>query len=186
MIKQTLLTNQFLIAMPDLSDPNFAHSVTLICEHNEHGAMGVIINQPLALQVSEILQHLDIKLGHNFNDHAVFAGGPVHTEVGLILHPPQGQWESSIRLSDEICITSSKDILQAISQGEGPEKVNLVLGFAGWGPGQLERELVDNAWLTAPADADILFDTPNEKRWTHAVKSIGIDLAHLSVQTGHA
>lgn len=182
----TLLTNQFLIAMPDLLDPQFDHAVTLICEHNEQGAMGIIINQPLDLSVSEILQHLDIKLSDQFNDHGVFSGGPVHTEVGLILHPPQGQWESSIRLSDDLCITSSKDILKAMGQGKGPENVHLVLGYAGWGPGQLEQELIDNAWLTSPADADIVFNTPNDKRWSRAVKSIGIDLMHLSTQTGHA
>ncbi len=182
----TRLTNQFLVAMPDVEDPYFDHAVTLICEHNDQGAMGIIINQPLNINISQILHHLDIQLSDQFNDQTVCSGGPVHTEVGLILHPPQGQWESSIILGDELCLTSSRDILNALAEGRGPENIQLVLGYAGWGPGQLEQELLDNAWLTTPASAELVFNTPHDQRWTQALQSLGIDRGQLSIQIGHA
>jgi len=172
--------------MPNMVDPQFAQTVTLICSHNDQGSLGVIINQPMGIRCSDVLEQLDIKIEQALDDSWVYAGGPVHSEVGLILHPPEGNWESTLSISNHIAITSSKDILTAMGQGKAPPKTQLILGYAGWYPGQLEKELADNCWLTAPADSHIVFDVPHEDRWNEAIKSLGIDLAHLSNQTGHA
>jgi len=180
------LTNQFLIAMPNMADPNFEHSVTLVCEHDERGAMGVVINRPLKLHFSELLEHLEIETGTLFVDHPVLSGGPVRPEVGLVLHRPQGRWSSSLPIGTDLCLTSSKDILAAIGQGSGPEHAALVLGYAGWGPGQLEAELAANAWLTAPALTTIIFEATADECWQAAIRSLGIDPGHLSIDSGRA
>ncbi len=180
------LTNQLLIAMPDLADPYFYQSVTLICEHNEKGAMGIVINQPTDIPFSELLSQLEIEFSEDLAHSTVLVGGPVHEQAGFILHSPEGNWESSIRINEELCLTSSKDILSAIGIGKGPEKVNLLLGYAGWGAGQLEAEIMANSWLTAPVTSELLFDIPAEKRWSAAARSIGVDLSKLSSETGHA
>ena len=181
------LTNQFLIAMPGLEDPNFFHSVTYICEHNDQGALGLVINRPLDMQLGEILQH--IKLQHSEPEARqiqVHLGGPVQQDRGFVLHEPLGEWEATLKVTDRIGITSSIDILQAIAKNEGPERSLITLGYAGWGAGQLEQEMAENAWLNGPADPDILFNSPDEERWKAAAASLGVDLDLLSGEAGHA
>ena len=181
------LTNQFLIAMPGLEDPNFFHSVTYICEHNDQGALGLVINRPLDMQLGEILQH--IKLQHSEPEARqiqVHLGGPVQQDRGFVLHEPLGDWEATLKVTDRIGITSSIDILQAIAKNEGPERSLITLGYAGWGAGQLEQEMAENAWLSGPADPDILFNSPDEERWKAAAASLGVDLDLLSGEAGHA
>ncbi|NOY63066.1 MAG: YqgE/AlgH family protein [Gammaproteobacteria bacterium] len=183
------LTNQFLIAMPGLADPNFSHSVTYICEHNADGAMGVVINQPLEMRVAQLLQYAGIELvAQDAGRNPVYCGGPVEGERGFVLHRPAEQqaWESTLAISDEIALTVSADLLEAMAQGRGPADSLVVLGYAGWGAGQLEQELAENAWLNGPCDADILFHTPYRRRWKAAAATLGVDLALLSTDIGHA
>jgi len=182
----TSLTNQLLIAMPDLQDPYFYQAVTLICDHNQHGAMGIVINQPSEIPFKELLAQLDIEDSPQQAEPSIFLGGPVHEQAGFILHSPEGEWESSIRINQHLCLTSSKDILFAMGEGVGPKKTSLLLGYAGWGAGQLEAEIMSNSWLTAPVTSEILFDIPADKRWYAAAQSIGVDLSKLSSETGHA
>lgn len=180
------LKNHFLIAMPALNDGIFAHSITYICEHSEHGAMGIVINHPLDLSLDEIFQHLDID---NTSSHQerILAGGPVHMDRGFILHrSTDKRWDSTLQVSDQISLTTSQDILSAIAHDEGPRDNIVALGYAGWGEGQLEHELAENAWLTAPADSEIIFNTPIEKRASAAAAKMGVDLALISPQAGHA
>ena len=186
-MQTTYLTNQFLIAMPGLQDPNFAHTVTYICEHNEHGAMGIVINRPLNLALGEVLTQMALTpCSKEIEDIPVYQGGPVHTDRGFVLHRPQEKWKSSIIVSDEIGVTTSRDILQSIAAGQGPDQSFIALGFAGWGAGQLEQEILDNAWLSGPADTSIIFRTPCEKRWEVSASLLGVDLSRLSTDVGHA
>lgn len=190
------LENQLLIAMPALGDPYFNKTVTYICEHNEEGAMGLIINLPVNLNLDELLSQLedekesdDIAVPNEHTDklqQRVLSGGPVAQERGFVLHSPQSCWNSSLSLTDDIMITTSKDILLALGTKEAPENYMVTLGYAGWGPGQLEEELKTNSWLTTPADKNILFNTPIEQRWKKATDNLGIDMAHLSADIGHA
>jgi putative transcriptional regulator len=187
MVTSNYLTNQFLIAMPTLEDPNFFHSVTYICEHNEEGALGLVINRPLDMQLGEILEHIQVQESTpEARQIPVHLGGPVQQDRGFVLHSPLGQWEATLKVTDRIGITSSIDILKAIATNEGPENSLVALGYAGWGSGQLEQELADNAWLSCPADPDILFNTPDGARWKAAAGSLGIDLDLLSGEAGHA
>jgi len=181
------LTNQFLIAMPGLEDPNFFHSVTYICEHNDEGALGLVVNRPLDMQLGEILQHVQLSQAEpEARQIQVHLGGPVQQDRGFVLHEPLGEWDATLKVTDRIGITSSMDILQAIARNEGPERALITLGYAGWGAGQLEQEMAENAWLSGPAHPDILFDTPDEERWKAAAASLGIDLDLLSGEAGHA
>jgi putative transcriptional regulator len=181
------LKDHFLIAMPSLTQGIFAHSVTYLCEHNEQGAMGIIINQPLDLQLREILDQLQIDVVRSHLDEPVMAGGPVQTERGFVLHrTSEKQWEATIAISADISLTTSRDILDAFARDEGPSAALVALGYAGWSAGQLEEEIADNAWLTAPADSAILFDTPISKRLDAAVAKLGIDLSMLAPGAGHA
>lgn len=182
----TNLTNQFLIAMPGMADPFFARTVTYLCQHSEEGALGIIINRPLRMTLKDIIEQMDIEF-HNeaLSDMPVYFGGPVHTERGFVLHEPVGEWKSTLRISDSLSLTTSLDILEAISRGEGPHKVLLALGYAGWGEGQLEREIVDNAWLNAEAEQSIIFNLPAAHRWKAAAGLMGVDMAQLSSQVGH-
>lgn len=181
------LANHFLIAMPSLRDPNFSHTVTYVCEHNATGAMGIVINRPLRLTVGEVLEHMQITADEHVDvEQDVLMGGPVRGEHGFVLHMPPGKWNSSMRITDDIAVTTSRDILAAIAEGHGPERYLLALGYAGWGAGQLEREMAENAWLSGPADPRILFDLPLEERWHAAAALIGIDLNLLSTEVGHA
>lgn len=181
------LRSQFLIAMPALGDPNFAQSVTLICEHNDDGALGLVINRPLELTLGDMLAHMkiqpkDLEVG----ERPVLMGGPVQTERGFVLHGPPGDWEATMQVEPDLFITSSRDILEAMAEGKGPDNAIVALGYAGWGSGQLEAELKENAWLSTPADTDILFQTPIAERWSKAANLIGVDLNTLSGDAGHA
>lgn len=180
------LKNHFLIAMPNLQDPNFVRSVTLLCEHNEEGAMGIVVNHPTEVSTSELLDHLEIKVDRNFIERPVLAGGPVQTDRGFVIHRGKGDWQSSLEVSEQITITTSQDILQALPRDSRLADAFVALGYAGWGPGQLEAELAENAWLSTPASADILFTTQVEERWSRAAALLGIDISHLSTETGHA
>lgn len=183
----TNLTNQFLIAMPSLADPNFYHTVTYVCAHNDEGAMGIIINRPMEMSLGDILSQMEIEVT---SDEAktipIFDGGPVQRERGFVIHRSGGDWDAMLPVSDDITVTTSRDILAAVAKGEGPGQALIALGYAGWGAGQLEREMADNAWLNGPADQGILFDLPHEQRWEAAAALLGVDFDRLSDQTGHA
>ncbi len=187
MTDANFLNNHFLIAMPALEDPNFFHSVTYICEHNEQGAMGIVINQPLDISLGDVLTHMEMTNDNEtLGSTPVYLGGPVQTDRGFVLHEPAGKWDSMLEVTDDIAVTTSRDILQALNDGKGPNRSLVALGYAGWGEGQLEDELVANTWLTCPADSAIIFDTPIENRWTAAAASLGVDLNTLSDTFGHA
>ncbi len=187
MIETESLSNHFLIAMPTLEDPNFHHTTTFICEHDDDGALGVVINRPLEIQLGEILLHMDIRTDDiELASRAVYMGGPVQSDRGFVLHEPIGDWEATLKVTDSIGITSSRDILAAIAAGEGPDNSIITLGYAGWGAGQLEQELARNTWLSGPADRKIVFDMPPEQRWLAAAALIGVDLHLISNETGHA
>lgn len=186
-MENTNLTNHFLIAMPTLMDGNFSQSVTYICEHDQKGSLGITINRPSDIQLGEIFEQLDIQCSDpEISQQTVYIGGPVQQDRGFLLHSPAGNWDSSLQVTDDISVTTSKDILEAIARGEGPEQVIIALGYAGWAAGQLEYEMSENAWLSCPANQQILFHTPVEKRWDEAAKLLGIDLQLLSSDTGHA
>src|SRR5690625_5168718 len=180
-------TNQFLIAMPGLQDPNFKGSVIYVCEHNAQGAMGVVVNHPLAIPASRIFESMDLSAPEGLANAQLLLGGPMHRERGLILHrPTERQWDSTIHIDPEVLITASKDILVDMAADSGPEEALIVLGYAGWGPGQLEQEVAANAWLTVPGNPDIIFSTPYEERAHPALESIGIAPHQLAIQAGHA
>lgn len=181
------LANHFLIAMPSLADENFARSVTLICEHSEEGAMGIVINRPTDLRLGDILEQLGIEPVKAINAApSVYLGGPVQNNRGFVLHEPVGSWESTLQVTDTLGVSTSRDILEAIAQNRGPEKFLVALGYAGWGAGQLEREISENSWLSGPASREILFDLPVEQRWKAAAQLVGVDLTTLSGEAGHA
>lgn len=187
MTEATYFNNQFLIAMPTLADPNFFQTVTYISEHNAEGALGIVINRPLTLTLGDLLEHLRIPVNlPEISAMPVYAGGPVQPEQGFVVHTPVGRWGATLKVTESIGITTSRDILQALAQGEGPDQALVALGYAGWGPGQLDREIVENAWLSGPADEAILFRMPNEERWTAAAALLGVDLRLLSGDAGHA
>lgn len=174
--------------MPAMSDPNFAQSITYVCEHNEEGAMGIMINRPMDLSVGDILEHLNIEgFDSKYNDVPVMCGGPVQTERGFVLHRCDPlRWDSSLTVEDQICLTSSRDILMAIAHNEGPKESLIALGYAGWSAGQLDTEMAQNAWLSVKANTDILFSIPYEQRWHAAAQLLGVDMSLLSDQVGHA
>jgi len=187
MNETTYLTNQFLIAMPGLADPNFFQTVTFISEHNASGALGIVVNRPLKLTLGELFEHLKITSERpDIAAMPIYSGGPVQPEQGFVVHTPVGDWGSTLRVTDSVGITTSRDILQALACGEGPDQSLIALGYAGWGAGQLEREMAENAWLSGPADAAILFQTPSEQRWSAAAALLGVDLGLLSGDAGHA
>lgn len=181
------LTNQFLIAMPNLADPNFFHSVTFLCEHNKDGAMGLTINRTIDINFGMLLEHLDINDSvAQVKNLPVYQGGPVQTERGFVLHENFGQWNATIPVTDNIAVTMSQDIIEAIAHGAGPSRFLIALGYAGWGAGQLEQELASNSWLSGPADPAIIFTTPNEQRWQAAAALLGVEIGLLSPDAGHA
>jgi putative transcriptional regulator len=181
-------THQCLIAMPDMQDNRFMHAVTYIVRHDEDGAVGLVVNRPLELTIGELLSEVRLPVmgGRPPLEQPVLYGGPVSTEAGFVLHEEIGHWNSSLEVEDNICVTSSRDILDAISQGKGPSRYQIMLGYAGWAAGQLEKEIVENAWLVCPADAPLLFDLPYDLRWEAAARRIGVDVNLLSAQVGHA
>ncbi len=183
----TYLTNQFLIAMPSLADPNFHQTVTYICEHNDAGALGIVINRPLELRLGDLLEHLEISTEDlDIASAIVYAGGPVQQEQGFVIHRPLGQWDATLKVTDTVGITTSRDVLRALARNEGPDEMLIALGYAGWGPGQLEREMAENAWLSGPSDPAIVFRTPVAERWSAAAALLGVDLRLLSGDAGHA
>ncbi len=187
MTDSTSLTHQFLIAMPTLADPNFFQTVIYISEHNASGALGLVINRPLNLTLEQLLDHLQIATARfDLAKMPIYSGGPVQPEQGFVLHSPVGHWGATLRVTDHIGITTSRDILQAVADGQGPDHLLVTLGYAGWGPGQLERELAENSWLSSPVNFDVLFHTPSEQRWLAAAALLGIDLNLLSTDAGHA
>jgi putative transcriptional regulator len=181
------LTDHFLIAMPGMADPFFAKTVTYLCQYSPEGALGIIINRPSDLTLGDIMRQMDIDLGEReVGKLPIYFGGPVQPERGFVLHEPTAvKWDSTLHVSPEISLTTSRDILEAISIGEGPRKVLVALGYAGWGKGQLEKEMVENSWLSAPADQSILFDFPSSQRWKAAAELMGIDISLLTTQAGH-
>lgn len=182
------LANHFLIALPALADPNFSRGVTLLCQHNADGAMGIMINRISDFTLGDILEQMDIRC----EDAAlaatpVLAGGPVQRERGFVLHSPDGdQYDSSFQISEALSLTTSRDILVAMSNGTGPRQAVVALGYAGWEAGQLESELQENAWLTVRADVALLFETSLEQRWMASAQLIGLDLSQLAPYSGHA
>lgn len=181
------LSNHFLIAMPNLRDPIFAHTITYLCDHSAEGALGIVINHPLNLTLGEIFHQLQLSDSAPIARQEVLSGGPVQMDRGFVLHPTdEKKWESTIKISSEISLTASKDILIDMANDKGPGKALVALGYAGWGPGQLEDEITANSWLTVPADAHVLFDTPCEQRWATASKRLGIDLNLIHSTAGHA
>jgi putative transcriptional regulator len=186
-VENVNLTGHFLIAMPAMQDPYFAKSVTYICEHNDSGAMGVVINQPISMKLAELFSQLNLNISElPLANKSAHFGGPVQVERGFVLHHPKGDWDCTIVINDEIALTRSKDILEAAAVGNGPEKMLITLGYAGWSAGQLEDELSKNAWLTVEATDDIIFNTPNEQKFNAAMQLLGLNLANLSEVAGHA
>jgi putative transcriptional regulator len=187
-VQMQSLQNHLLIAMPTLNDPYFSRSVTYICEHNEHGAMGIVINQPVGMNLKQLLSQTDseVQVLEQKADDIILAGGPVSQDRGFILHTSQPGWNSSLQLTSEIMVTTSKDILPALGDGTGPEKALIALGYAGWTAGQLEEEIQSNSWLTVEADVELLFDEPIHKKWQTAVQKLGIDIWQLAPDVGHA
>lgn len=180
--------NKLLIAMPNLDDPYFARSLTYICEHSEQGAMGLVINQPVGMTLKELINQADeeaIVLAEKA-DKIVLAGGPVSQDRGFILHTSQPGWSASLPLTEEIMVTTSKDILSVLGTDKAPDKSLVTLGYAGWTAGQLEEEVQDNAWLLIDADMELLFDVPVHKKWETAVQKLGIDVWQLGPEAGHA
>ncbi len=183
----TPLANQLLIALPALADPHFARSVALICQHDADGAMGVVVNRPSEYTVGEVLEQMGIEGGDEaLRRQVVLSGGPVHPERGFVIHDGGAQWDSTLPIADNLSVTTSRDILEAMARGTGPGHALVALGCAGWGAGQLEQELVQDSWLTAPADADLLFALPLEARWQAAAGLIGVDMTRIADYSGHA
>lgn len=187
MVQDSSLTNHLLIAMPGMDDPNFSATVTLICEHNDDGALGIIINRPLNINLGGLFDQLAVSEANPESANSpVLSGGPVGLERGFVLHDPSKEYENSLAVSDAISLTLSRDIIEAMASGSGPDKSIVALGYAGWEAGQLEQEMLANSWLTVPATAEIVFDTPFAERWAKAANSIGIDISKLSPHAGHA
>jgi len=180
-------TDHFLIAMPNMTDPNFAGTLTYICDHGPDGALGVVVNRPLELSMEKLFEQIGISLDNaQLKPLPVYFGGPVQVERGFVLHRPVGSWNSTLSVHDRVGLTTSKDILEATGRNEGPEEIMVTLGYSGWAAGQLEAEIKQNAWLTVPADPDVIFDLPPEERLGAAMQILGIDLAMLSEEAGHA
>lgn len=181
------LTGHFLIAMPAMADPYFSKSVAYVCEHNENGALGIVINRPIDMKLDDLFEQISIELeDKRLGDSPVHFGGPVQIDRGFVLHQPIGEWQSTIAVSGDTALTTSKDILEATARGEGPSKILVSLGYAGWSPGQLEQEISQNAWLTVAASDGIIFDLPADQKRTAAMGLLGVDLASLSEEAGHA
>lgn len=178
---------RLLLAMPGMGDPRFDGSVILMCEHGEEGALGLIINHPMQLKLDAVLKQLNLSVDHAaVGARTVFSGGPVETQRGFVIHDAPGRFADSLDLGNTLCVSSSEEILQAISQGRGPGRFIVVLGYAGWGPGQLDEELRTNAWLPVPATPELIFDVSIKDRWRKAAIQVGIDPLQLSSESGHA
>jgi putative transcriptional regulator len=181
------LTNHFLIAMPNMADPYFARTLTYVCEHNDQGALGIVVNRPIDMTLQALFERLSLSLQDPARaDAPIYFGGPVQTDRGFVLHLPTGEWQATLKVRDTIGLTTSKDILEAVGRGEGPAKMLVSLGYAGWSAGQIEHELKQNAWLTVEAKDAIIFDLPADERLPAAMELLGLDYARLADQAGHA
>ena len=181
------LTAHFLIAMPAMDDPNFAQGVTLLCQHNEEGAMGLMINRVSEFTIGEVLEQMQIVIeSKECADIPVLIGGPVQPDRGFVLHDDPREWSSTLRFGNGLAVSTSRDILEAMAKGEGPKNAVVAIGYAGWTAGQLEDEIASNAWLTVEADHAILFRTPINARWQAAAKTLGINLAQVTDYSGRA
>lgn len=185
------LADHFLIAMPSMLDPIFGGTVVYVCEHHEGGALGMIVNRPTDMTMDVLFERLDLELeisphGAASSGRPVMFGGPVQVERGFVLHAPQADYSSSLKVSDDVALTTSRDVLEAVAEGRGPERLLVTLGCAGWGAGQLEEEILRNGWLTVKADPGILFDTPIEERFSAAIHLLGINPTDLTGEAGHA
>jgi len=180
-------TGHFLIAMPGMVDPHFAHTLTYVCEHSDGGALGIVVNKPIDMKLSSLFEQIEIALPDaQLGEAPIHFGGPVQVDRGFVLHRPLGNWQSTLAIRDDLGLTTSKDVLEAMSRGDGPRDVLVSLGYAGWSAGQLEQEIAQNAWLTVAADPNVLFDTPVEARLPAAMRLLGIDFSRLSEDVGHA
>lgn len=181
------LTDHFLIAMPAMDDPYFSRTLIYIAEHNDQGALGLIVNRPIDMDLATLFEKIEVPLeSPNVGRLPVYFGGPVQTDRGFVLHRPVGNWQSTLVVTSEVGLTSSRDVLQAVGKDGQPGEIMVTLGYSGWSAGQLENELVQNAWLTVPADPRILFELPFEERLPSAMETLGIDFANLSEKAGHA
>lgn len=187
MIASSYLNNQFLIAMPTLTDKDFIHTVTYLCQHSSEGAIGIIINRPTSMKLGDIFAQMNIEATSLASINApIFIGGPVQQERGFVIHTAcEQKWDSSIVISEKVTLTTSRDILEAIAKSEGPEHYLIALGYAGWTAGQLEKEMVENAWLHTPYSENILYHTPVSERWDAAAKLIGVNIHLLGAVAGH-
>ncbi|WIM07051.1 MAG: YqgE/AlgH family protein [Candidatus Nitricoxidivorans perseverans] len=177
--------------MPAMADPNFSRTLTYVCEHNADGALGIIVNRPIDMNLAGLFERVDIRMQPGVPESLlsgmpVYFGGPVQTDRGFVLHRPTGGWQSTLRVTDEIGLTSSRDILQSMGERGEPSEVLITLGYAGWTAGQIEWELSQNAWLTVDADPQIMFELPPEERLPAAMQLLGVDFANLSDIAGHA
>ena len=184
------LANHFLIAMPSMDDPIFGGTVVYICEHNDKGVLGVVINKPTDMTMEVLFERIDLKLADGLRttvvNEPIMFGGPVQDDRGFVLHTPGAQYSSSLTVTDEVAFTTSIDVLEAVANGEGPQRLLVSIGYSGWSPGQLEDEIGRNGWLTVGADAHVLFDLPIEERYNAAIKPLGIDPMMLASEAGHA
>lgn len=181
------LTDNFLIAMPALEDPYFSNALVYVCEHNENGALGIIVNRPIDMNLAGLLEKIDIKLeAEALADLPVYFGGPVQLDRGFVLHRPVGKWQSTLAVNGDVGLTSSRDVLASVGSAGLPSEIIVTLGYAGWSAGQLEDELAQNSWLTVAAKPSILFDLPPEERLPAAMQMLGISFSQLSDVAGHA
>ena len=181
------LTHHFLIAMPAMADPYFSRTLTFICEHNDQGALGLVVNRPIDMTLAALFERLNLELkSRQMRDVPVYFGGPVQTDRGFVLHMPVGEWSSTLQVRSRIGLTTSRDILEAVSHGNGPDRLLVTLGYSGWAAGQLEHEILQNAWLTVEAQDGIIFDLPAEERLPAAMELLGVSYATLSDEAGHA
>ncbi|WP_322995633.1 YqgE/AlgH family protein [Castellaniella sp.] len=183
------LSRQFLLAMPGMVAGELANTVIYVCEHTEHGALGLVVNRPTDLTIGDLLQRIDLPLSLEIGpvrEAPVFFGGPVQTDRGFVLHVPRGQYSSSIPLGEDVALTTSRDVLQDVAAGHGPARLLVTLGYAGWGAGQLEDEISRNAWLNVGASHEVLFETPADQRYDAALAQLGIHSSMLTGDAGHA
>jgi putative transcriptional regulator len=183
---ETYLNNQFIVAMPGLVDPIFFHTVTLVCQHTKEGALGIVVNRSAEMKLGEIFKQMEINVKSlDAAESPIFAGGPVQQDRGFVVHTTCGEWDMTLPVSEDISLTTSRDVIEAIAAGEGPKQYLVALGYAGWGEGQLEKEMLSNSWLNTPIAKQILFNTPLNQRWNAAASQIGININQLTTQAGH-
>lgn len=187
MNESSYLTNQLLIAMPAMGDPNFSQTVALICDHSPRGALGLIVNKPLPMRMNEIFQQLEIEISTGpLSEQQVLRGGPMQTDRGFVVHRAGGDWDSTLKVSEALHVTTSRDILAAMARGDGPAEAMVALGYAGWDGGQLESEIRANVWLSVPVDLPLIFELPFEARWEAAGRLLGVELSRISPMSGNA